>query len=83
MKSVEFANAVASKTDAAVPAAFDRAANLILDTVEEAFGIIAPNGRHSAYVAVVNVLHHYTIPKLPALPVSTKPKCKRAATPKK
>lgn len=50
------------------PESFDRAAALILDTVEMAFGIVAPNGRSDAHKAIVNVLHYYCLPRAPALP---------------
>jgi hypothetical protein len=66
MSARRLASRAASKTDAVLPAAFDAAANLILDTVEEAFSIVATNGRGAAYDAIVSVLAHYTMPKTPA-----------------
>jgi hypothetical protein len=42
---------------------FSRAADLILDCLEEAFGILAVNGRQRSKKAIVAVLDYYTIPK--------------------
>lgn len=47
------------------PEAFDRAASLSLDAVEEAFGIVAINGRSETHASIVAVLDHYTIAKSP------------------
>jgi hypothetical protein len=43
--------------------AFDRPANLILDVVEEAFNLVAPNGREDCHRAIVNILAYYCQPK--------------------
>lgn len=43
--------------------AFDRCADLILDGVEDAFQIKAPNGRAGAHRTIVDVLAYYCVPK--------------------
>lgn len=43
--------------------AFDMAASLILDSVEDVFKIVAPNGRERCHASIVNVLRFYTHPK--------------------
>jgi hypothetical protein len=43
--------------------AFSRAARLILDGIEEAFDLVAPDGRDKTMTAVINVLEYYCVPK--------------------
>lgn len=45
------------------PPEFVRAAGLILDALEEAFGIVAPHGRQLCEVAIIDILDYYTIPR--------------------
>ena len=37
----------------------DRAANLILDALEDAFQIAAPDGRRESHTAIVNILQYF------------------------
>ncbi len=43
--------------------AFDRAADLILDIIEEAFNIVPTDGRGRARAAIVAILNYYGTPK--------------------
>lgn len=42
---------------------FEIAASLILDAVEEAFGIIAPKGRGDCHDSIVRILEYFCLPK--------------------
>jgi hypothetical protein len=44
---------------------FERAAELIVGTLEEEFGLSSPEGHELTTKAVVNILNHFTIPKTP------------------
>ncbi len=42
---------------------FEVAASLILDGLEDAFGIVAPNGRGECQDAIVHILEYFCLPK--------------------
>ncbi len=46
-----------------VAPAFDRAADLILDALEDAFDIVAPDGREICKAKLLNILNYYCLPK--------------------